>query len=184
MPNWCMTSYVIVGTEEEVAKIRHAVINHPVMASSDTNWQGNILNALGLPMETIKRHSLRGFLYNCECKSPTILQLDFEEAWSRTDFAECLEALFPDTSIYWIAEEPSCAIYQTNDSEGIFFPDRYIVGLDIEGDLETEYFTTLEEALTHIFLRTKCKSKAEINAFNDMHKDTGDSICLHRYEIV
>lgn len=191
MPNWCMTSYTIVGEKKDVEKIHAAVMNHPVKEMSDTEWQGNILNALGVSYDALENRSVRGFLYDEDYlgdigDGQAQLRMGFNEAWSRTEFAEVLQELFPDINIWWMAEEPGCDIYQTNDADGSCYPERYYVDTCIGGDYQSERFTTEEEVYEWLSQISDCKCKADVDAFNEnrMKADTDEFIYVHEYEIV
>ena len=191
MPNWCMTSYTIVGEKKDVEKIHVAVMNHPVKEKSDKNWQGNILNAMGVSYEALQNRSMRGFLYDEEYlgdigDGQAQLRMGFIEAWSRTEFAEVLQKLFTDINIYWMAEEPGCEIYQTNDADGVYYPERFYVDTCIGGDYQSEYFTTESEVYEWLSQISDCKCKADVDVFNENRRkaDTDDFIYVHEYEIV
>ena len=186
-----MTSYTIVGEKKDVEKIHAAVENHPVKEKSDKDWQGNILHALGVDYDALENRSMRGFLYDEDYLGDigdglAQLRMGFNEAWCRTEFAEVLSELFPDISIWWMAEEPGCGIYQTNDAEGGFYPERYYVDTCIDGDYQSEYFTTEEEAYEWLSQISDCKCKADVEAFNENRQkaDSDDYIYVHEYEIV
>lgn len=191
MPNWCMTSYTIVGEKKDVEKIHAAVKNHPVKEKSDEDWQGNILNALGVSYDALENRSVRGFLYEEDYlgdigDGQAQLRMGFNEAWSRTEFAEVLQELFPDINIYWMAEEPGCDIYQTNDAESVFYPERFYVDTCIGGDYQSEYFVTEAKAYEWLSQISDCKCKADVDAFNENRReaDTDEFIYVHEYEIV
>ena len=186
-----MTSYTIVGKAGDVERINAALENHPVKENSAANWQGNILNALGVNYDELEKRSMRGFLYEHDYigeigGGDAQLKMLFEEAWCRTDFAEVLRELMPDVSIYWQAEEPGCGIYQTNDSEGGFYPERYYVDTCIGGEYESEYFETEAAAYEWLSQRSDCKCAADVEAFNENRTkaDSDDFIYVHEYEIV
>ena len=48
---------------------------------------------------------------------------------------------------YYYAEEAGCSLFETNDVEGKYFPDRYYVDTNKEGSM---YFTTFEELLSYL----------------------------------
>ena len=191
MANWCTTSYTIVGKVGDVERINAALENHPVKEKSAANWQGNILNALGVNYDALEKRSMRGFLHDHDYigeigDGDAQLKMLFEEAWCRTEFAEVLGELMPDISIYWQAEESDCGVYQTNDSEGGFYPERYYVTTCIGGEYESEYFETEAEAYEWLSQRSGCKCAADVEAFNENRTkaDSDDFIYVHEYEIV
>lgn len=186
-----MTSYVIVGNKKDIEKINAAVKNHPVEENSSEDWQGNILNALGVSYDSLKGRSMRGFIY--EYNDPYELsdglaqiRMYCNEAWSRTEFAEVLQELFPDIDVWWMAEEPGFQIYETNDAEGNIFPNRFYVDTCIGGKYQSEYFATEEEAYEWISMISECKTPEDVDAFNENRQkaDTDEFIYVHEYKIV
>lgn len=189
MPNWCYTSYKIVGKRSDVEQIDNAIRNHPCCDDSEENWQGNILAALG--MKDFEKRSIRGFILDHDYmgnvgEGMAQLNIYCDEAWCRTEFAELLQEKFPDISIYWMAEESGCGYYQTNDREGGFFPERYYVDTCIGGCYDSEYFTSEAEAYEWISQRTDCESTEDVKAWNEAREkaDSDDFIYVHEFEVV
>ena len=58
--------------------------------------------------------------------------------------------LFSDIEIYWYIEEPGCQIYETNDSTGEYFPQRYCVEYIEDGDFIDTYYPESEKELYEI----------------------------------
>lgn len=59
-----------------------------------------------------------------------VLKFTTETAWSPCN--ETLELVcntFPTLNYYYQSEEPGMEVYQTNDVEGTYFPDKYIADL-------------------------------------------------------
>lgn len=183
MANWCSTSYVIEGDKEILETIKRAFDNHPVKEKSSENWEGNILAALGINCE---KSSIRGFVdYYSDIDDETF-HFACEEAWCRTDFAELLLSKFPSISIYWMAEEPGCEIYMTNDAYGTYFPERYYVEVQINSNGDSEYFEEEQDAYNWIRERTGCKNATDIEKYNDeaMENQTDNYICFHEFDII
>ena len=172
-------------------RINNAIENHPVKDKSSDNWQCNVLSALGMSDEDIDKRPMRGFVSEHEYMGEigdgdAKLKMCCEEAWSRTGFAEVLHEIFPDISIYWIAEESGCGIYETNDSEGGFYPERYYVDTCIGGEYDSEYFTNEADAYEWLSQRSDCKCAADVEAFNENRRkaDSDDFIYVHEFEVV
>lgn len=189
MPNWCMTTYKIVGKRSDVEQIEKAVRNHPTPKDTDKDWEGNVLAALEI--KNFGNYRMRGFVRDCDYISDigdgqAQLSLFCEEAWSRTDFAEALQGKFPDVSIYWMAEETGCEVYQTNDSSGVFFPDRYFVDTCIDGTYESEYFADKKSVFEWLSQICRCECQEDVDLFNKICKnaDSDDFIYIHEFEIV
>ena len=141
--------------------------------------------------DALESRVLRGFLCDDDYlgdigDGQAQLRINFEEAWCRTEFAEILQEMFHDIAIYWMTEEPGCEIYQTNDAEGNFYPERYYVDTCIGGDYQSEYFTTEWEAYEWLAQISDCKCEADVDAFNENRQkaDTDEFIYIHEYEVV
>lgn len=103
-----------------------------------TSWLGCLVDALGKDWEKV---SCRGDWANLEIENET-LRFTTETAW-----APCNETLdlvcekFPSLCYYYQTEEPGMGIYETNDSEGKYFTDKYMVDLCTDkSEYLCEYF--------------------------------------------
>ena len=172
MPNWCCTDYIIEGKKDTLDKIHKAIENPSVKEGSNKDWEGNVLETLGIDYAN---HFIRGFIEDSSLDND-VLRIYTTEAWARTDFAELLEDKFPDIDIYWKAEEPGLAIYETNDSTGKYFTDKYYIEVYKDDDYITEYFETKEDAYNWIKEVTGYKTNEEIEDSKD--------IFIHEFEIV
>lgn len=188
MPNWCYTSYVIEGPKEDLEKIQNAIKNHKVRKDSADSWEGNILDELGIKFNESNAR-MRGFIY-CEedltiCDDYATLNFYAEEAWYKTDFSRYLEDAFPEITIYWKAEESGCGIYETNDNEGNYFPERYVVDYSIGVNSDTEYFSTEKEVVKYLRKISKGKIRS-INGANRFTKaNNGDEyIYINEFTVV
>lgn len=188
MANWASTSYRIEGKEEDLKQIynlfkefenkERAVMEEG--ASED--WEGNIILALG---EDIGENYLRGFIQVCElCDG--IMKIEAEEAWGTTDFRHLLERHFEDMKVYYIVEEEGCEVFATNDDEGRYFPERFLVNSCIDGDNAWEYFETEKEALSYIagLLGREFITAGELEAWQKDHEGGDDYIHFHEYKYV
>ena len=200
MANWADTNYVIEGPEEVLKKLYKALEHHETAEGSPSDWEGNVLKALGIEWEVFKvdqiggtvkveGHYLRGFIQDFSWGNDkhTTIKIYAEEAWGLTDFYKLLEKSFPEIKVYYIVEEPGGDIYATNDSEGKYFSDRYFVDTCINGDYESEYFETEEEVykwLTQI-TKGKVKTKEDAENFNDgVSIGEDDFIYIHEFDVV
>lgn len=186
MANWAFTDYVIEGPKETLDKIFDALEHHPIAKDSSDNWEGNVLLALGISWEDYSFNKegnvlkpsgyyLRGFIQHFEREKDTIV-ISAEEAWGLTDFYKLLMDNFPDVKVFYRVEEDGESIYDTNDVEGKYFPDRYYVDLCIDDAYESEYFIKEKEVYEWLSKLTKGKitDKDSVEAFNDEHEDAGD----------
>jgi hypothetical protein len=188
MANMASVAYATEGPEEILQKINEAIV--VAVNSDDKRYEMyQAAEYLKLPIKNDTR--LGGEI----SEEPTwdektgALRFWSEERWGLQDFAELLEKHFPDIKVYWVVEECGMEIYCTNDKEGKYFPERYLVDTCIDGIYNSEYFRTEEEIykwldkLTHG--RVKCKE--DVEEFNADYEDSGTDdknfIYIHEFEI-
>ena len=191
MANWASTSYRIEGSKEDLEKVYNVIDKFmserrkPIEVNASSEWEGNIIRALGATDEQMKNNYLRGFIEEYEMDGD-IIRIEAEEAWGTTDFRQVLAQLMPELTIYYIVEEPGCEVYATNDADGKYFPERFYVDAYVNGDYQSEYFETEEQAMTYVanLLGKKEVSKNELENWNECHEDDDDFIYVHEFEIV
>ncbi|MGI6545477.1 MAG: hypothetical protein ACOX2M_03430 [Fastidiosipilaceae bacterium] len=156
MPNWCSTVYVITGEKNELEDF-HRVLNelqgNPSRLENDFGslWLGNLLDYYGFDWEQIEcRGSIDEFSLETQDEH---LRLYTETAWSAKHkvFEMIFDKYYPSLRFYYSDEELGSEIYETNDVEGVYFPDRYIVDICIEegGNAHyfKEYYSSLKSAI-------------------------------------
>ena len=106
-------------------------------------WLGCLVKALGGDPQKVY---CRGTITFYEMEDD-VLTLNTETAWAEmSETRHFIESCFPGMKIYYIEEESGCERFYTNDSEGIYFKDRYY----LDGFDDSEYFETLEEAAKYV----------------------------------
>lgn len=191
MANWASTSYRIEGSKEDLEKVYNVIDEFmserrkPTEVNASSEWEGNIIKALGATDEQMKNNYLRGFIEEYEMDGD-IIRIEAEEAWGTTDYRQVLAQLMPELTIYYIVEEPGCEVYATNDADGKYFPERFYVDAYINGDYQSEYFETEEQAMTYVanLLGKKEVSKNELENWNECHEEDNNFIYIHEFEIV
>lgn len=191
MANWASTSYRIEGSKEDLEKVYNVIDEFmserrkPVQVDASNEWEGNIIRALGATDEQMKNNYLRGFIEEYEMDGD-VIRIEAEEAWGTTDFRHVLAQLMPELTIYYIVEEPGCEVYATNDADGKYFPERFYVDAYVNGDYQSEYFETEEQAMTYVanLLGKKEVSKNELENWNECHEEDDNFIYIHEFEIV
>ena len=191
MANWASTSYRIEGSKEDLEKVYNVIDEFmserrkPVEVDASNEWEGNIVRALGATDEQMKNNYLRGFIEEYEMDGD-IIRIEAEEAWGTTDFRHVLAQLMPELTIYYIVEEPGCEVYATNDADGKYFPERFYVDAYVNGDYQSEYFDTEEQAMTYVanLLGKQEVSKNELENWNECHEEDDNFIYIHEFEIV
>ena len=145
MPNWCDTSYKCIGDPKEVRSLYKVIRANDKRKTPRVKngfgrlWLGCIINALGDDWEKLR---CRGDIYYYELDG-NVLTICQNTAWCEQEgFRECIEKKFPSIKVYYREEEPGGDVFYTNDSNGTYFPDRYL----LDNYEEPLYFETIEEA--------------------------------------
>ncbi len=150
MPNWCYTSYVIEGTKECIDSLDKLMtdleeVEEPEPKSDfGSTWLGCIVAKLG---KNWKEVECRGSWTNLSRIRPDALAFDTETAWGpMIGTMDLIREKFPGIkNIWYYSEEPGVGFYETNDAEGKYWKERYILEDYVSG--EEESAETLEEAL-------------------------------------
>lgn len=152
MSNTCFTTYKVVSENKKDVTQLFKTIKRldgrktPLVKNGWYDpklWLGCLVKALGGDPQKVYCCGTITF-YEME---DDVLTLNTETAWA--EMAETrlfIESCFPGMKIYYIEEESGCERFYTNDSEGIYFKDRYY----LDGFDDSEYFETLEEAAKYV----------------------------------
>lgn len=148
MANWCTTHFVVeCNDKQKLQRICDAIVKcnemaEPLIEDSSKSWTGNIFKELGLKFE-----SDRCFWYEAYIDLG-VLRIFEESAWSRgSSMRQLVEQMndpeYPDNDliVYFKSEEPGCEIYETNDTDGVHYSERYIFDTSEDGE---EYYCTFE----------------------------------------
>lgn len=185
MANWATTSYVIEGDAQTIKKIKDVLekledgLIKPYNNSSK-EWEGNIILALG--GEIKNNESMRGFVLDYDCGDDTVT-IHAEEAWCLTDFRFALKRIFPEVEVYFMIEEPGCEIYQTNDYDGKYYPERYCIDCCVNGDCQVGYFEDME-GVWKFLEEYGVQDFDDVSKFNEERKEDDEFIYIHEYEFV
>ena len=192
MPNWCSTAYAIEGDAQEIKSLYELMkrledMEKPSVENGfGTAWLGCLVDALGKDWNNV---SCRGE-WSCLEMDGEVIKLYTETAWSPcNEVFDLVREKYPSLHYYFQAEEPDLDIYETNDSEGIYFPDRYCLEIcTLEGESCSEYFEQLQEVFEWFgdeFGRP-VKSVDDIKALDAQWKKKNEnSFCyLHEFSIL
>ncbi|MBW4834756.1 MULTISPECIES: hypothetical protein [Prevotellaceae] len=191
MANWASTSYRIEGSESDLKKVYNVIDNFvsgkskPVLEDASTEWEGNIVKALGASDEQLKRSYLRGFIEEYELDGD-VISINAEEAWGATDFRHILGKLMPELTIYYIVEEAGCDVFATNDIDGKYFPERYLVDAYVKDADFYEYFETKGQMKDFVssLIGKEDFTDEDIEAWNEEHEDDDSYIYVHEFQYV
>jgi len=182
MANTCTTRIAIEGGKETLEKIFNVL--KKVEKGEIDYWGGNILLALG--KKDISETGFYGwFGYYLEDIEETkeegtfLLYLAWEDKWTRGEFIERLQELFPEIVIYWMAEEFGCEYWETNDINGKYFSDRFAV----VSDEDWEYFDTEDDMLNYLKEHFGINSRDEIENYNETNED-GNTVTCYECEVL
>lgn len=150
MANLCCSSYTFVGDEKEIKELYELMKGleneEAPLAKSDygQHWLGNLVVALGGKWSDIW---CRGTWTDLTI-GKGILTFMTETAWSpANELMDFICRKYPSMEYFFYAEESGCLLYETNDIEGRFYPDRYVVNIcTVEGEYYTEYFLSDKSA--------------------------------------
>lgn len=152
MSNTCFTTYKVVSeNKKDVTKLFKTIKRldgrkTPLVKNGWYDpklWLGCLVKALGGDPQKVY---CRGTITFYEM-GDDVLTLNTETAWAEmSETRHFIESCFPGMKIYYIEEESGCERFYTNDSEGIYFKDRYY----LDGFDDSEYFETLEEAAKYV----------------------------------
>lgn len=185
MANTCTTNYVFEGEGAQIRAL-HSALNEVAKGKPkctdyfdwhvQPNWLGYIAEkVLGLGSEKIscRGEFNLGEIANCPYDDDLLtLEVTALTAWSPCN--ELFEKLAEkyDCSLYWIAEELGCELFQTNDTEGKYFHDTVILDTP---DYGAEYFKSKEDALKYAW-----------KMFNDPNltwEEVGEIDDVYTYEV-
>ena len=155
MPNWAYTTYKIKGSESEVAALHKTIQNLADMDESllpngfGKLWLGNLVHALGGDWE---KTYCRGHILDYSLENG-ILKINTETAWGEmSDVRHFIEQKYPSLQIFFQTEEPGMCIFQTNDTTGEIFPERWLLDWnDEKANLYLwEYFGELSAVIEYL----------------------------------
>ena len=185
MPNWCSTTYKIVGKKEEVHALCDVLTTIKSKSHSDNRtkmWLVDVVEYLGGDWETITcRGEITGFNL-----SEDVLTISQETAWNeQADFRHFLETTYPHIKIFYREEECGGELYYHNDHTGHYFPEQYL----LDSYSEPEYFMTLSEAINRV---TEITGRKNLTTEHDMlhaldlyleeHEEEDIFYSMHKFE--
>jgi len=191
MANWASTSYRIEGSERDLKKVYDVIDNFvtgkskPVLEDASKEWEGNIVKALGASDEQLKESYLRGFIEEYELDGD-VIRINAEEAWGATDFRHILGNLMPELTIYYIVEEAGCDVFATNDIDGKYFPEQYLVDAYVKDADFYESSETKEQMKDFVssLIGKEDFTDEDIEAWNEEHEDDDSYIYIHEFQYV
>lgn len=178
MPNWCSTSYVVTGDKNEVRDLYEKMRSleereKPLVKNGfGVTWLGNLVTLLGRSWEEVYcRGEWSELIVDIEGNE---LRFCTMTAWAELrQLRHFLQEKYPSLTFYFRSEEPGMCIFQTNDKEGIYFPERYKVEhWDEESEYcmdEKEVFDTVSD-ITGTTVQNLEELNKAIDTYNEVHE--------------
>lgn len=192
MPNWCFTTYEILGDQENLDKIEKMLdelksLDKPRVENGFGNlWLGCIVDYLGGDWQSI---SCRGDVTDYRRDKDSVTMY-VETAWAESpEFRHFLADKF-NVSVYHISEEPGMGLYWTNDIDGSIFHTKYFLDLEHD-DVDPEYFADIEGVANYLnennLLGFEVKPDYEsivkvLDEWNEDEEHEDQYIALHEFE--
>ncbi len=176
---WCYTSYAITGKKESILtlnNILHGLEKTKKTPKNDFQPAKNesledLISKLG---QDPRKYDCNGRWINRKLKkNGTVLSLEIETNLQRNrDFEIIIQDRFPDIKIFFIEQEFNSGIYNTNDTDGSWFPKCVIIDNEING---VNYYTP-KGALRHLskLSHTTITNWNDAEAFIRQHNKNAD----------
>jgi len=203
MPNWCTTSYVFKGNENEIkdfySKIKSFTSKERVPNDFGNFWLGNVVDGFGFDWKEIRCRGKITYLQNIfdYLKEPDRFELSTETAWEPMTemWDKIIEKYYPSITYVLIAEECGMGIYINTDLAGDDFSTRFSVDFKLppkyaplcEDGFYADCAEDLVEIFNSIFHRKyksykQCKKRLSKEFKKKEYCDKGYFISIHKYE--
>ena len=191
MPNWCYTSYVVTGDQEELDDLyskMQSLENSPeslVPNDFGPTWLGNLVTLFKGDWKKIKCRGYWTFLDRSD-----YIHFETETAWvDMRETFDFIESKYDTIKFYYQSEEPGCEYYVTNDLNGDFFPERYCFTPNLHQDtylyMSDEEDEFLKDVSKTIGVEVCSLEEAKEEVYNyNKNKNYNDSAHIIIYEIV
>jgi hypothetical protein len=175
------------GNKEEIKDLYEKLksleeMEKPLLESNfGKSWLGYVVCLFGGDWVKI---NCRGSFMNLELLDENTIQLHTETAWG--DMPEVWDFVlknYQSITYYFYAEETGVCYYATNDSEGKYFPERFVVEQFEEG---TEYFENETDMFSYIASVTgkTITNREDMNVAIEMFNSEHENDKIYENEII
>lgn len=204
MPNWCTTSYVFRGNENEIKdlydKLKSFTSKERIPNDFGYCWLGNIVDGFKFDWKEIPcRGRIDYFPESYNNNNPDRLELSTETAWEPMTemWDKIIEKYYPSITYVLIAEECGSNLYINTDLAGDDFSTRFSVDFKLPSKYTygspNGFYADCEENLVKIFNSIfhrkyksykQCKKRLskEFKKKKKEYCDKGYFISIHKYE--
>lgn len=190
MPNWCSTSYVVTGDKKEVRDLYEKMKSleereKPLVKNGfGVTWLGNLVTLLGRNWEEVScRGEWSELIVNIEGNE---LRFCTMTAWAELrQLRHFLQKKYPSLNFYFRSEEPGMCVFQTNDTGGIYFPERYKVehlGEEDEYCMDMEDVFDVISDITETTVQNLEEMNKAIGRYNEVHEH--EPIFIYEFKTV
>lgn len=181
MPNWCSTSMIIVGAKEEIADLYQKLQSlndrtEPLVENGFGNlWLGCVVSLFGGDPDKI---NCRGEIELLEQNAEHNIEMVTMTAWGpMPEVWDFVFKQYPSMQQFWRSEEGGMCEYLTNDENGEYFPEQYIIddfanGVDYADDKE-DLFDKIAERIDVDSIKDFEELKIYLELFNQDNPDEG-----------
>jgi len=131
MPNWCTTNVMFYGNRDKVKKLYEdwdTAIN--VIAEGDDGWLGRLLVYNGIDCNEVY---CRGFVDTLELQEDGLYVISDDAVVPMLSFYNLIAVIY-GLQYVLTAEEPGLGLYLNTDTEGRYFPERYMLEIVLDDD--------------------------------------------------
>ena len=189
MATLAKASYCIEGSKEDLRRLYKLFdfmtgSKHFLVGSCDS-LEANILKELGTTEEQLSKNNINGFIDTYELDE-NVLRIETKEVCHVSDFRYLLAQLMPKLKIYYIFEKWENHVYNSNDTDGKYFPMRYLVHACMKGTTSHEYFRTEDEMKIFVskLMGRKDVTIDEIGEWIEEHRNKDNFINIIEMEYV
>ena len=201
MPNWCTTSYVFRGNENEIKdfydKLKSFTSKERIPNNFGNFWLGNIVDGFGFDYNEIPCRGRIDYFPEPEDTDPDRLEFSTWTAWRPMIkmWDEIIAKFYPSLTYVLIAEEPGCDVYINTDIEGEDFTERFSVDFKLPpkytygspNGFYADCEENLIETFNSIFHRKyksfkQCKKRLFKEFKKKEYRDKGYFIAIHKYK--
>lgn len=195
MANICCNRHAIEGCKQDINRFYYIMRNLKDAANKSNRplYLGTVAESFGISMDEVPCKGIVGYIHEPEETGNHVwnVRFDTETPW------EPMPELFDLINRYqfggklnhfYSGEEPNCEVYCSNDTEGRYFPERYILQYN-DGEYQiAEYFPDLKKVSTRLHNRFGINKafysfdEAQ-NVLNAYNTDSDDAVYLYEIEI-
>lgn len=155
MANWCFSNYIIEGPKEDLDALDNIMTSLKQMEKPLVEngfgvwWCGCIVAILGGNTQEIY---CRGEVIDYSYEGG-VIKMQIESAWSELrEFRLFLLKKLPKLKFYYQSEEPEMCVFNTNDKDGRYFSERWLLDWNDEAKnlYIYEYFKDLPAVIEYL----------------------------------